>query len=108
MNDLNDQESEFSRLLQGVPCDDAHSAEHRQSLREQVLAEFDRKETGGTPHSRWKHAFTKGREIMRRPLPRMMAFTAACLAIAALWMFLPGGQTSAQAFNRFAEAVVAA
>ena len=45
---------------------------------------------------------------MRRPLPRLIAFTAACLVIAVTWMFVPGPQSTAQAFNRFAEAVVAA
>jgi outer membrane lipoprotein-sorting protein len=38
----------------------------------------------------------------------MIAFTTACAAIAAVWMLVPGGQTAAQAFNRFADAVVAA
>src|SRR5260221_7279017 len=45
---------------------------------------------------------------MRRPIPRLIAFTTACLAIAAVWLFAPGQQSAAQAFNRFAEAVVAA
>src|SRR6516165_5757526 len=108
MTDFHEQESEFSRLLREVPCDDAPGSEHRQSLRERVLAEFDRQATVAAAQPRWKHAITKGREIMRRPIPRLIAFTTACVAIAAAWMLVPGGQTAAQAFNRFAEAVVTA
>src|SRR5262245_32876914 len=108
MNEFHEQETEFSRLLREVPCDDAAGVEHRQSLRERVLAEFDRTSTAATAPLGWKHALTKGREIMRRPLPRLIAFTTACAAIAALWLVVPGGQTAAQAFNRFAEAVVTA
>jgi outer membrane lipoprotein-sorting protein len=108
MTEFDEQETEFSRLLREVPCDDAPGSEHRHSLRERVLAEFDRQGTVAAAQPRWKHAFKKGREIMRRPLPRLIAFTTACLAIAAVWMFVPGGQTPAQAFNRFAEAIVTA
>jgi len=108
MNDFDEQETEFSRLLREVPCDDAPRFEHRQSLREQVLDEFDRTTTIVAAHPGWKRALTKGREIMRRPIPRLIAFTTACAAIAALWLVVPGGQTAAQAFNRFAEAVVTA
>ena len=108
MNDFDEQETEFSRLLRELPCDDASGFEHRQSLRERVLAEFDQTSTVVAAHSGWKRALTKGREIMRRPIPRLVAFTTACAAIAALWLLVPGGQTAAQAFNRFAEAVVTA
>jgi outer membrane lipoprotein-sorting protein len=108
MTDFHEQETEFSRLLREVPCDDAPGSEHRQSLRERALAEFDRSAIVDAAEPRWKHAFTKGTEIMRRPIPRLIAFTTACLAIAAVWMLVPGGQTAAQAFNRFAEAVVTA
>jgi outer membrane lipoprotein-sorting protein len=108
MTDFHEEETEFSRLLREVPSDDAPGAGHRQILRERVLAEFDRQHSIAAAHPRWKHALTKGREIMRRPVPRLVAFTTACLAIAVLWMFIPGSQTAAQAFNRFAEAVVTA
>jgi outer membrane lipoprotein-sorting protein len=108
MNEVNQQETDFSRLLRDVPCDDSPGLEHRQFLRERVLEEFDRKSTAATAPAGWKRALTKGREIMRRPIPRLIAFTTACAAIAALWLVVPGGQTAAQAFNRFAEAVVTA
>jgi outer membrane lipoprotein-sorting protein len=101
-------ESEFSRLLQGLPCDDAPRPEHHEALRERALREFDRAASAEVPVPGWKHALQQGREIMRRPVPRLIAVTAACLAIAVTWLFVPGPQSTAQAFNRFAEAVVAA
>jgi outer membrane lipoprotein-sorting protein len=108
MTEFDEQEIEFSRLLREAPCDDSPGSDHRQALRERVLAEFDRAQPRGTVHPRWKHAFQKGREIMRRPVPRLIALTTACLAIAAVWMFIPGGQSTAQAFNKLAAAVVEA
>jgi outer membrane lipoprotein-sorting protein len=108
MNEFDPHESEFSRLIQGLPCDDAPGPEHQQSLRERVLAEYDRQRSVSRPRPRWQHALQQGREIMRRPLPRLIALTTACAAIAVTWLFVPGPQSTAQAFNRFAEAVVAA
>ncbi len=108
MTEFNEQETEFSRLLREVPFDDVPDSEHRQSLRERALAEYDRERSADAARPAWKHAFKKGREIMRRPIPRLMAVTTACLAIAAVWMLVPGGQTTAEAFNKFAEALVAA
>jgi len=108
MTEFNELETEFSRLLREMPCDDAPRLEHCQPLRERVLAEFDRKSAVAMAQPVWKRALTKGREIMRRPIPRLIAFTTACAAIAAVWLVVPGGQTAAQAFNRFAEAVVTA
>ncbi len=45
---------------------------------------------------------------MRRPLPRLLAVSAACLAIAAVWLLVPGQQSTAAAFNAFATALVEA
>ena len=45
---------------------------------------------------------------MRRPIPRLIVGVAACLAIFGVWLLLPGGLSTAQAFNRFAEAIVKA
>jgi outer membrane lipoprotein-sorting protein len=108
MSELNKQESDFSRLLQELPFDDASVREHRQTLREEVLAEFDRRQVADMAEPSLKRALRKGREIMRRPVPRLIAFTTACLAIAAVWLFAPGQQPPAQAFNKLAEAVIAA
>lgn len=108
MSELETLESEFSRLLQDVPFDDAPGSEHRQFLRKQVLGEFDGAATSEPVRLGWKHALIQGKEIMRRPIPRLIAVTTACLAIAAVWMLVPGHQSTAQAFNKLATAVVEA
>lgn len=108
MPDLQNQESEFARLLQGLPFDDAPGSEHRHALREQAMAEFDKGTLSSAALPWWKRAFKEGKEIMRRPVPRLIAVASACLAIAAIWLLVPGHQSTAQAFNRFAEAVITA
>lgn len=44
---------------------------------------------------------------MGRPVSRLLLSAAACLVVA-LWLFGPGHQSTAQAFNRLAESIVAA
>ena len=41
MDEQNQHESAFSRLLGRVPCDDRARDEHRDALRERALAAFD-------------------------------------------------------------------
>lgn len=108
MSELPDQEAEFLRRLQGAPADDAPRAAHRNALREQALAEFERAARTGTFRRRLQHTFHYGRELMRRPVPRFIAATTACLVIAAFWLLVPGQQPAAHAFNRFASALVTA
>jgi outer membrane lipoprotein-sorting protein len=104
MAELHEQESEFSRLLEGLSVDDAPRSEQAERLRQLVLARFDE----GAPASPWwKRALNEGRHIMRRPIPRLIAGAAACLAVLT-WLLLPGGPSTAQAFNRFVEALVKA
>lgn len=107
MSDLHDQESEFARFVHRLPDDDALRPEHRDALREQALAAFDR---AGQSHTSvwWKRAINQGREIMKRPIPRLIAVSVACVAVAALWLFVPGHQSTAQAFNALAETLMAA
>jgi outer membrane lipoprotein-sorting protein len=106
MSELHDQESEFSRLLGQAPFDDVPSEAHRDRLREQMLARF---ESGPVPGmSRLQRAIYQGREIMRRPIPRFVAAAAACLAVFCVWLLVPGQQSTAVAFNTFANAIVAA
>jgi outer membrane lipoprotein-sorting protein len=107
MSDLNSNESDFLRLLERTPFDDTPTPEHRQTLRDRVLDRFEPRVTCEPARSAWQTAFRKGTQIMRRPVFRLL-FTSACLAIGAFWLFVPGGQSPAQAFNRFAEAVVSA
>ncbi len=45
---------------------------------------------------------------MRRPIPRLVAVTLVCTIIAAVWLLVPGRQSTAQAFNKLAEALVTA
>jgi outer membrane lipoprotein-sorting protein len=104
MAELHEQESEFSRFLQGVPFDDVPRPEQAERLRELVLLRFDQA-TEANPAIHW---WKEGRGLMGRPIPRLIAGAAACLAIFAVWLLLPGGLSTAQAFNRFAEAIVKA
>jgi outer membrane lipoprotein-sorting protein len=105
MSELPDDDLDFSRFLHDVPFDDAVRPAHRDALRERVLAEFDRQRDA---KSGWEKVWNQGAEIMKRPIPRLVAVTAACLLIAGVWLFMPGRQTTAQAFNKLAETIVAA
>jgi len=110
MSELPDDEIEFSRFLRDVPFDDAVRPAHCDALRERVLTEFDRHGDAAGPDSSpgtdtrslWKKVWKQGAEIMKRPIPRLVAVTAACLLIAGIWLFVPGRQTTAQAFNKLA------
>ena len=56
----------------------------------------------------WKRIFDQGREVMRRPVSRLIAAAAACLAIFSVWSLFPGEHSTAHALNAFAEAIVEA
>jgi outer membrane lipoprotein-sorting protein len=106
MSELHEQESEFSQTLRQAPFEDEPRGEHGDALRRQALAAFD--DAVNTPAlSWWQRAFIDGRELMRRPIPRLLV-GAACLLVAAVWLLVPGRQSTAQAFNRMADAIVAA
>jgi outer membrane lipoprotein-sorting protein len=57
---------------------------------------------------RWKTAWIRGKELIKRPIPRLIVFTSACLLIAGVWLIVPGRQSAAEAFNKFVEKFVAA
>jgi outer membrane lipoprotein-sorting protein len=97
---LPDPETDFARLLAGLPFDDAPRPEAAERLRAQVLARF---EPAAGPW--WRRALHEGRLLMRRPIPRLIAATA-CLAVFAAWLLLPGRQSTASAFERLAAALV--
>jgi outer membrane lipoprotein-sorting protein len=107
MSELHEQESEFARLLQRLPSADAPRQEHAAGLRTRVLACFDQAQSAGPARPWWKRALTQGREIMRRPIPRLIAATA-CAGVLLVWLLLPGRMSTAQAFNLIAETVVQA
>jgi outer membrane lipoprotein-sorting protein len=106
MSELHEEESEFARRVAGAPFDDGPRAAHRDGLRERALAAFDPRERSSAALFPWKRAFNQGRELMRRPMARYFAVAAACLAVVAAWMLVPRRQSTAHAFNVFAEAIV--
>jgi outer membrane lipoprotein-sorting protein len=106
MSDNDNFESELFEHLHHVPFDDRARDDHRTRLREQTLAAFDRAAQARPIVIGWKRTLNRGRMIMQRPLTRYVAIGAACAAVLAIWMFAPGHQSSAHAFNMFAEALV--
>jgi outer membrane lipoprotein-sorting protein len=108
MTELDKQELEFSRLLQGLSFDDAPRPQQAERLRELALLRFDQGAETTPAIPWWKRALKEGREVMHRPIPRLIAGVTVCLAVFAIWSLLPGGLSTAQAFNRFAEAIVKA
>jgi len=108
MADLNEKDSDISRLLRELPFDDAPRREHAELLRQQALARFDEALRAAPADPWWKLALKQGREIMKRRKPRVIAVTIACAAsLAAVWLLL-GHQSAAQAVSRFTNALVQA
>jgi outer membrane lipoprotein-sorting protein len=99
-------ETDFQRLLQQAPFDDAPADEHRLALKQRVLDQFAPLPSPEPSPTGWQAAYQKGLRIMQRPAFRLLV-AGLCLAIGTFWLFVPGGQTPAQAFNRFAAAIVA-
>ncbi len=106
MSDKHDHESEFARLLRGLPFDDVPRPDAAGELRRRVLAKFEAAKQTAPAVVWWKRALNQGREIMRRPVPRLVAATAACAAVA-FWLFMPH-QGAALAFGQLAKAIVEA
>jgi len=107
MAEFDKQESEFQRLLQGLPFADAARSEQREELRERVLAQFEQARLTAQNRPWWIHAYKKGIDIMRRPIPRLIA-ASICFAVLAAWLLLPGQQSTAHAFHRLADAIAQA
>jgi outer membrane lipoprotein-sorting protein len=107
MNEFDQHESEFRRLVQGLPFTDTAPPEVRERLRAQVLAKFDEARSAERSRPWLLSAYLKGRDLMRRPIPRLIA-ASVCLAAIAFWLFAPGQQTAAYAFQNFADAIVKA
>ena len=108
MSDFDNQELELFQLLRELPFDDTPRLEHRDALREHVLHKFDQARAATTAARPWKHTFNSWRELMRRPIPRLIAATIVCLATAAPWLIFPGRQATAFAFKNFANALIEA
>jgi outer membrane lipoprotein-sorting protein len=105
MSELDEQEAEFARRLARLPLDDGPRDAHRDELRERFLAGCE-SSTSQAPAGRIRPILFQGRALMRRPLVRLTALAAACLVVAIAWLFLPGQQSTAAAFNAFAAAIV--
>ena len=103
-----DGHSKFPELES--PLDGAVEAVLAEPLPDEAVERvtFRAKQLAARTNPRWKEGWDQGRKLMRRPLYRMIAVASACLVLAGLWMFVPGRQSTAQAFNKLAEALIAA
>lgn len=118
MDDLQNLEADFAKRLRQIGRDDRERAapaddEQRAALRSRALAAFDvaaQSQVVGMPAPlavpAWKQFYSQGREIMRRPVPRLLAVLAACLAIIVGRLLIPGQESTVHAFNAFAAALV--
>ncbi|HTU25240.1 MAG TPA: hypothetical protein VMF30_07575, partial [Pirellulales bacterium] len=77
-------------------------------LRRRAPAELEAHERAEIAQVAWKRFFNQGRELMRRPIPRMIAATAAGLMAFVVWSQFPDRQPEAQALEEIAKAIVAA
>jgi hypothetical protein len=108
MPEVNKYESEFFEFLRELPFDDTPRPEHGDAQRERVLRDFDQARASKTADRPWKQTLNTWKELMRRPIPRLVAVTIVFLSIAAPWLVFPGHQSTASAFDNFATALVEA
>jgi outer membrane lipoprotein-sorting protein len=108
MNDLEQQELEFSRLLSRAAADDASRAEHRAALRTQMLAAYAERQASAKSTPVWKRTYQHGRAIMQRPIPRLVAMSVPCVLLLLGWIFLREEKSAAAAFHTFANTLVTA
>jgi outer membrane lipoprotein-sorting protein len=106
MNLNHDHDSEFERRLRALPADDAPRAEHQAALREQALAQFAQALEPGRRPALGKRILLFGRNIMERPTPRYLV--AASVVAALVWIFVPGGNSTARAFTQIVDAILEA
>jgi outer membrane lipoprotein-sorting protein len=130
MNDLPKQEADFAKRLQQIGRDDREldvpaNDEQRAALRLRALAAFDAavqspsaplpnlaaQQAPAAPQQHlpvpaWKQIFDQGREVMRRPIPRVLVVLAVCLVIVVGRLLIPGQESTVQAFHAFAAALV--
>ena len=89
---MNLDENEFARMFEQSDLDDAPRPEHREQLRRQVLAAYDRARASSAPTVPFFRSFDDWRSMMSRPILRIAA-AAALIAVVffAGWLFLGGG-----------------
>jgi outer membrane lipoprotein-sorting protein len=113
VNDSSDKQPANDELLgrwlreasDGAPELDADHIAH---VRQLLLNQAQSARINETEIRFWKRSLFTGSELMKRPIFRFMALSVACLIIATTWLFIPGYQTSAQAFDKIAETIVKA
>ncbi len=108
MADLHHQESEFARLLEGLPFDDSSRPEHAEQLRQQALARFDGTQPADAKSPWWERALIQGRMIMQRTIPRLSMAGLVAVLVVAVWLLIPERESAAQSFRRLAAVVVEA
>ncbi len=101
--ELPDQEAEFEKLLQRLPCNDAPRSAHQDLLRQKLLSRWDAEPVVLGMMLRW---LWMGREIMRRPVSKVAMFVAA-LGFG-LWFILPSSHPTAAAFNKLVDQIMSA
>lgn len=103
---MNDDELSFRDRLNELPFDDSCRQEHREQLRERVLAAFDEAQTDLSPRP-VPRTYSNWREFMSRPVPRFAAavLIAASLCAVILSLF---GTPSATAFAQMANSIIKA
>lgn len=105
VNHDHDYESEFERRLRTLPADDEPRPEHRDALRDQALAAFDRAAQTAPRRPDWKQVLHFGRDFMQRPIPRYLAAAAAFAAVA--WILITR-DTVAAPFEKLIDNLVSA
>jgi outer membrane lipoprotein-sorting protein len=103
---MTDDDLDFRTRLNELPFDDSSRQDHREQLRERVLATFDQSQTDPSPRpvprpsSNW-------RQFMRRPVPRIAAAALVAASLFGVYFSLVGTH-SAAAFDRIAEPILKA
>jgi len=105
MNLNHEREPDFEECLRTLSVDDAPRPEHRDMLREQVLAAFDRAVQTRTKPTALNQVLQAGRNLMKRPISRFALAASVLLTLA--WLLMPGS-SSAVAFTKIVDAVISA
>lgn len=105
MNMNHDRAQDFENCLRSVVADDAPRPEHRDALREQVLAAFDQAVQFHTKPTAVRQSSSRGRTIMISRISRFAL--AACLLAAVAWFF-GSWSNKANAFTKLIDAIISA
>ena len=104
---MNLDENTFARMIDRAGGDDAPRPEHREQLRRQVLATFDRAQAEATRPTFRTRSLTNLRWIMRHPVSRATAAAIFVLAVIGVVLWFHGGGAT-PAFADFMESILEA